>query len=70
MGIVTKLSLKELNMYEQEYLWKYLSLDKFVSILENNGLYFTTIHNLKQNIEPDENSSMMMLINYKKKLAL
>ena len=24
-------------MYEQEYLWKYLSLDKFVSILENNG---------------------------------
>lgn len=54
MGIVAKLSLKELNMYEQEYLWKYLSLDKFVSILENNGLYFTTIHNLKQNIEPDE----------------
>lgn len=41
-------------MFKQEYLWKYLSLDKFVSILENNGLYFTTIKNLKHNIEPDE----------------
>lgn len=38
----------------QEYLWKYVSLDKFISIIENQGLYFTTIQNLKNNVEPDE----------------
>ena len=30
-----------------EYIWKYLSLDKFISLLENSGLYFPTIKNLK-----------------------
>lgn len=48
------LAIRNYAVFEQEYLWKYLSLDKFVSILENNGLYFTTIKNLKRNIEPDE----------------
>lgn len=37
-----------------EYIWKYLSLDKFISLLENSGLYFPTIKNLKNNIDPEE----------------
>ena len=38
----------------EEYLWKYLSLDKFVSLLKNNGLYFSTVQHLKTNIDPEE----------------
>ena len=38
----------------EEYLWKYLSLDKFESLLKNNGLYFSTIQHLKTNIDPEE----------------
>ena len=38
----------------EEYLWKYLSLDKFESLLKNNGLYFSTIQHLKTNIYPEE----------------
>ena len=37
-----------------DYIWKYLSLDKFISLLENRGLYFPTIKNLKNNIDPEE----------------
>lgn len=38
----------------EEYLWKYISLDKFVSLLKNHGLYFSTVQHLKTNIDPEE----------------
>ncbi len=49
---------------KEEYLWKYLSLDKFCSLLENNGFYFTTIKNLKLNLEPDECSILEHYLKY------
>ncbi len=49
----------------QNYLWKYLSLEKFISILENSGMYFSTIKNLKCNLDPEECCVIDFFTNYK-----
>jgi len=49
----------------QNYLWKYLSLEKFISVLENSGIYFSTIKNLKCNLDPEECCVIDFFTNYK-----
>lgn len=46
----------------KRYLWKYMSLDKFESLLENQGLYFSSLTQLRESLDPVEGGIMQLNI--------
>ena len=48
---------------EQKYLWKYLSLDKFNSLLKDKALYLPSLKRLQLFMDPIEGATLMRLVN-------
>ena len=46
----------------KKYLWKYMSLEKFESLLENQGLYFSSLTQLRKSLDPVEGGIMDLTI--------
>ena len=47
----------------QKYLWKYLSLDKFNSLLNNKSLYLPSLKRLQLSMDPIEGATSKCLLN-------
>lgn len=47
----------------QKYLWKYLSLDKFSSLLNDKSLYLPSLKRLQLSMDPIEGSTSKCLLN-------
>lgn len=49
---------------KNNFLWKYLSLDKFISLLENEAFYLPSLKKLQLSMDPMEGATSKRLINY------